>query len=97
MNEVNNGINIERFKFNEDMRKSVRKQLQIEQDEIVIGNIGRFTEQKNHRFILDVFEKISKVKNNYKLLLISLRERILSTLRETVVFQWYECQAVLAV
>ena len=67
---INNGINIERFKFNEDMRKSVRKQLQIEQDEIVIGNIGRFTEQKNHRFILDVFEKISKVKNNYKLLLI---------------------------
>ena len=76
---INNGINIERFRFNKDIRTSIRKKLKIKNDEILIGHIGRFTEQKNHKFILEIFDKICEMRENYKLLLIGeghLKEEI---------------------
>lgn len=67
---INNGINLERFLFNKDTREEIREELKIKSDEILIGNIGRFVEQKNHKFILDIFKEICKKSNQYKLLLI---------------------------
>ena len=46
-------IETERFKFDEQVRREVREELGIG-DKIVIGHIGRFMQQKNHMFLLDI-------------------------------------------
>lgn len=76
---INNAININKFIYNEDMRKKVRKELNIENDTLVIGHIGRFTKQKNHMFLIDIFNEIQKQDKNSILLLAgqgSLQEEI---------------------
>lgn len=66
---INNGIESEKYKYNESIRNKIRTQLNLE-DYFVIGHIGRFFYQKNHKFILDVFSEILKEEPNSKLILI---------------------------
>ena len=56
---VKNGIDIERFKFNEEIRKEYRKKLGVN-DKFVICHTGRFDVNKNQRFLVDIFKKIQK-------------------------------------
>lgn len=56
---IPNGFEVEKFQFNADMRKKVRKELNVE-DKFLIGHIGRFNDQKNHPFLLKVFHRIAK-------------------------------------
>lgn len=71
---INNAINPKVFAFNENIREKKRKELNISDDKIIIGNVGRFTEQKNHEFILDLFKELSKDNDKYELLLIGTGE-----------------------
>ena len=68
-NILNNSINSNKFIYNEDIRNKVRKELGIK-DELVIGHIGRFHPQKNHKFLIEIFYKIIEKNPNAKLLLI---------------------------
>ena len=67
---LNNAIDIEKYKFNEDIRKKLRKELKINKDTFVIGHIGRFVEQKNHRFLIDLFYEYQKKNKNSLLILV---------------------------
>ena len=66
---LHNAIPYEDFIFNQDIRNKMRKDLNIE-DKLVIGHIGRFDEQKNHKFLVDIFEKIKEENKNAILLLV---------------------------
>ena len=66
---IQNAIDIEPFIFNEATRDEVRKALKLE-DKLVIGHIGRFSVAKNHRFLINVFDKILKLEPNAILLLV---------------------------
>lgn len=66
---IHNGIDINKFKYDESIRKIKRKELGI-RDEIVIGSVARFTKEKNHEKIVRVFEKFHKQNNNSILLLV---------------------------
>lgn len=66
---LNNAIDLEKFKYDEKTRKEKRKELNISDDTIVIGHIGRFVEQKNHIFLIDIFNEINKKEKNSILLL----------------------------
>lgn len=67
---LNNAIDLDKFKFDEKVRKTKRKALGIGDDTFVIGHIGRFVEQKNHRFLIDIFNEIHKKNSNSLLLLV---------------------------
>lgn len=67
---INNGIDLKRFKFNEEKRNEIRKKLGIQENEILIGNIGRMEKQKNQKFLIDVFNDTYMQKNNVKMLII---------------------------
>ena len=54
---INNGINLQRFSPDIYDKGVIRKELGICEDAFVIGHVGSFTEQKNHRFLLDIFEE----------------------------------------
>ena len=67
---INNGIDLEDFKFDSTLRKHKRKELGIKEDELLIGHVGRFSRVKNHKFIIEIFNEIQKEKKNVKLILI---------------------------
>lgn len=76
---LNNAIDIDRFRFNEKTRDKKRKELNINKDTLVIGHIGRFVAQKNHTFLIDVFNEIVKEKDDIMLILVGqgpLKEEI---------------------
>lgn len=66
---LNNAIDLDKFKYNESLRKEKRKELGISDDTLVIGHIGRFVAQKNHTFLIDIFNEVHKKNNNSILLL----------------------------
>lgn len=66
---LNNAIDLDKFKYNESLRKKKRKELGISDDTLVIGHIGRFIAQKNHTFLIDIFNEVHKQKENSILLL----------------------------
>lgn len=67
---IYNSIDFDKFKYNRNTRNKIRKKLNISNDEFIIGHIGRFNEQKNHQFLINLFEKIHNIKPNSKLLLL---------------------------
>ena len=66
---LNNAIDLDKFKYDEKIRNDKRKELNISDDTLVIGHVGRFVEQKNHRFLIDIFNEVHKQKENSILLL----------------------------
>lgn len=66
---INNGIDVERYKFNQEIRKEIRRELSIE-NHFVIGHIGRFNCQKNHTFLVDIFNEILQSHPEARLLLL---------------------------
>lgn len=66
---IHNAIDCEKFTFNLIERNKIRRELKLE-NKIVYGHVGRFHDQKNHTFILDIFYEIVKKRSNAILLLI---------------------------
>lgn len=67
---LRNAIDSARFAFDADARHQVREALNLSEDQIVIGNISRFSAQKNHAFLLDIFERIRGMEPRAVLLLV---------------------------
>lgn len=63
-----NGVYLNKFRYSTKWRKSKREELHIPKNAFVIGHIGRFADQKNQMFLLDVFQKITKKKKDAVLL-----------------------------
>lgn len=64
-----NGFDTKKFIFKNENRKEMRRSLGVE-GKFVIGHIGRFNNQKNQSFLLDVFNKVVEMKTSASLLLI---------------------------
>ncbi len=71
---IHNAIDYDKFKYNSNIRKKMREEFNFKDSDIVIGHVGRFVEQKNHSFLIDVFYKCYEQNNNYKLLLVGTGE-----------------------
>ena len=56
---IYNGIDTKKFKFDIQSREEIRKEYNLE-DNYVIIHTGRFTDQKNQKFIVEIFEKLVK-------------------------------------
>ena len=70
LNVINNAIDLKKFEFNENTREDLRKELGIKEDVLVIGHVGRFMKQKNHDFLIDIFNELIKKNDNSILILI---------------------------
>lgn len=57
---VRNGIDSDKYEFSHQIRQSIRKQSELADNNFVIGHVGRFTQQKNHKFIVKIFEILLK-------------------------------------
>ena len=66
---VQNAIDPKLYCFNPIERDSLRTKLKLT-DRFVVGNVGRLAEQKNQRFLLDVFLELHKKRSDTFLLLV---------------------------
>lgn len=66
---LNNAIDSSAYTYNQVKKTIMRKQLKVQDEEILIGHVGRFSPAKNHQFIVEVFNQLQK-KTPAKLVLI---------------------------
>lgn len=79
---IPNGLDLDVCHYDAAVREEVRRQMGWDGKRIV-GHVGRFNEQKNHRFLIDVFEKLHEMQPDTQLVLIGqgeleeeIRERV---------------------
>lgn len=66
---LNNAIPADEYRYNSGTRKRMRSELGIT-DSFVVGLVARFSEQKNHEFLLEVFEELYRKNKDSVLLLV---------------------------
>ena len=66
---IPNGIDTKKFLFSNEKRLYFRRSLNLN-DELVIGNIGRFQCQKNHQFMITIMEEVVERNPTAQLLLV---------------------------
>ncbi len=66
---IPNAIELSKYKFDEECRWNLRKELNVE-DSLVLGHISNFQPVKNTVFLVDLLYELSTVIDNVKLLLI---------------------------
>lgn len=67
--QMNNAIDAKAYAFDESRRERMRVSLGLK-DNFVIGHVGRFDLQKNHTFIIDIFDQVHKQEPSASLLLV---------------------------
>lgn len=67
---INNAIDSKKYIYNEQIRDRVRKSLKINDNELVIGHVGSMRFEKNHKFIIKIFNEVIKKNSKAVLLLI---------------------------
>lgn len=70
----NNAVDTRLFHFNEENRRAVRKELNIADDELLIGTVGRVTLQKNPKRIFKLFKRLVLDNKNVKSLWVGTGE-----------------------
>ena len=91
---IPNGRDIKKYEYNAQKRIDYRNKLKIPQNALVIGHVGRFNAQKNHEFLVRIFEELYNDNKNAYLVLVGTGEKIdeinslvkNSTIRDNVVF-----------
>lgn len=81
---IRNAIDVRSFSFNPNLREKIRKKYNIPKDAVVLGHVGRFQKQKNHKFLVDVFFQFHKYHENSFLLLVGegpLQESVISQIK----------------
>lgn len=82
---IKNGIDVERYDYCESIRTELKIKNKIDDDSLVIGNIGRLNFQKNQTFLLDIFSRIIKKQENVYLFILGdgeLKEELMEKARE---------------
>ena len=72
---VRNGISIDTYRRNPEKRAEIRSRLGIPEKCFVIGHVGRFSTEKNHAFLIDLFSQIRQRSPDCRLLLVGDGER----------------------
>lgn len=71
---VHNAIDVEHVAFNSEERALVRKEFDVNDDCVLIGNVGRLHFQKNQSFAIDVFKEYLDLEPNAKLVFVGQGE-----------------------
>lgn len=67
---IRNGIDFNRFRDVPISKMEKRRALGIPEDAFVVGHVGRFTQEKNHAFLVDIFREIAGRRKDAYLLLV---------------------------
>ncbi len=80
---VKNGLPVDEFVFDSKERASLRAELNLE-NKFVVGHVGRFQKQKNHKFLIEIFNEIHKKNENARLVLVGGNGELLDETKKQV-------------
>lgn len=64
-----NGVDTERFQYNEQKRRLFRERFGIRNDQLLLGTVGSYYPVKGHRFLIEAMKGIVGVNHNVKLVM----------------------------
>ena len=67
---IKNGIDSKKYIYNIETRNEIRKMLNIPEEVLAFVHVGRFSEQKNHTFLIDIFKEIYDRNQDARLFLV---------------------------
>jgi len=70
---VHNAIDLNAYKYNPEKVDKICREFNFE-NKFVVGHVGRFNQQKNHKFLLEIFKKIKEKNTNAVLMLVGAGE-----------------------
>ena len=79
---LKNAVDTQVLHLDEALRADCRRQLGLTEDKLVVGHVGRFALQKNHRFLLEVFAALLELEPQARLVLAGEGELLDATLRQ---------------
>jgi glycosyltransferase involved in cell wall biosynthesis len=71
---LNNAIDAAAYRYDPAVGQQVRRELDIAENALVVGHVGRFCTQKNHSFLMDVFASVLQKRPDAVLVLIGAGE-----------------------
>lgn len=81
---LNNGTDFKKYE-NLESKEEIRKKENIPSNSFVVGHVGRFSKEKNHKLIIKIFKELVKLKKNCFLLLVGdgdEKENIIKSLND---------------
>ncbi|GAA2956375.1 hypothetical protein FC48_GL001419 [Ligilactobacillus murinus DSM 20452 = NBRC 14221] len=84
---IPNGIKLEQYARNKIIREKIRRKYSLDSDDILIGNVGRLTKQKNQEYLIELLEKLDE---KFKLIIIGdgkLRNTLISSAKRRKVLE----------
>jgi len=67
---LRNAVHTETFLFSDENRERIRREFSLNEKNLLIGHVGRFTPPKNHFFLLEVFCEVQKQYSDARLILV---------------------------
>jgi len=91
---IKNGRDPSTYRFKQEIREKIRKELGVSKNCLLIGHVGNFNEQKNQSFLVDIFQAMKKILPDSKLFLMGdgrkrnevMKKVVAEGLSEDVVF-----------
>lgn len=71
---LRNAIDARQYISNSEVAEGIKKDMHL-QNKFVIGHVGRFSPQKNHNFLIDIFKYVEKSEKSAVLLLLGTGDR----------------------
>ena len=65
-----NAVDIEKYRYSDESRYRIRKEFNINESTVVIGNVGRLCKQKNQSFLIKIFKFFKTKHIDSKLLIV---------------------------
>lgn len=69
---IRNAVDLQRFVFDEAQRKALRDSIGVTEDQFVVGQIGRFSAQKNQTFSVDILRRLIQMIPNAVLVFLGI-------------------------
>lgn len=82
---IPNSIDYNIFKYSQTKRNYIRNMYSISSETIVLGHVGRFSKEKNHKLLIDIFKEYHKNNPQSILLLVGdgpLKKEIIAMIRK---------------
>jgi len=90
---MQNMVDADQYVYDAEKRNEIRKQYHLSEEQFVIGHVGRFEAQKNHKFLIELFAEFYRENPDSRLLLVG--SGVLETEIRTLVKEKHLEQAVI--
>lgn len=66
---IPNGVDAERFRYNEEKRRVFRGKFGVQEDQLLLGTVGSYYQVKGHRFLIEAMKRLVAVNQSLKLVM----------------------------